>query len=456
LRVYLTQYIASCHTQIGDAFLVVGGCDIGKSTDPESEDAMDLSAPFRTEAKKVQTGNDRLAHWLKTTFSLHSESAPLAATSLQAGKGASQIFTNTGRALAQSGRDAGASASAFHAFHPNMHPQWASLKNVPTVRESCIAATSALDLITPLPREKLQPLSHVGAVALFALDMLAEVERVRAIYASSTGEPLEVRIGIHTGNACGGVLGNSRPRYFVWGDATVVAHRLESSGVAGGIQVSEATARRLHSEGFTLRPHQIIYLDGDGPISSSCDHHLAPSRAASIAENHDKAVLATREASTPLSVDQTPDVDFDLSRDTGIGGMAASDTPTTTCPVRVENFARGGVLQLATNSTELKVSRASPAGNNISEPMTAPVSRIDRRDSTTTSIDSRHPNSVGFSGSSCSIQTYTIDAFHFDIGVESGGFERIVIKVGHALTTMGTGNDRDPSTAVTIAGAEEV
>lgn len=51
---------------------------------------------------------------------------------------------------------------------------------------------------------------------------------------------LGLRIGVHCGPAMAGVIGDTRFSYDVWGDAVNVASRMESHGVPGRIQVSEA------------------------------------------------------------------------------------------------------------------------------------------------------------------------------------------------------------------------
>jgi len=105
-----------------------------------------------------------------------------------------------------------------------------------------------------LPSTERQPLSHTGALALFSMDMLQEVSRIRA----ETGIPVELRIGIHRGQAVGGVLGNSRPRYFLFGTDTVVANQMEATCIPGQIQVSAPAAVALHAEGFCLEPFQRV------------------------------------------------------------------------------------------------------------------------------------------------------------------------------------------------------
>jgi adenylate cyclase len=53
---------------------------------------------------------------------------------------------------------------------------------------------------------------------------------------------IQVRIGVHIGPVTAGVIGTQRMQYDVWGDTVNVASRMESTGEAGRIQVSEAFA----------------------------------------------------------------------------------------------------------------------------------------------------------------------------------------------------------------------
>jgi adenylate cyclase len=51
---------------------------------------------------------------------------------------------------------------------------------------------------------------------------------------------LKLRIGIHCGPAIAGVIGETRIAYDVWGEAVNIASRMESQGLPGRIQISEA------------------------------------------------------------------------------------------------------------------------------------------------------------------------------------------------------------------------
>jgi class 3 adenylate cyclase len=103
----------------------------------------------------------------------------------------------------------------------------------------------------PFDPEDPSTYSPMTAIAIFAMRMLAEVNFLR----QRTGLDVRIRVGLHTGRIVGGVVGTSRPRYFIFGEETVVANAMESSGVPGRIHVSQAAAVVLREEGYTLAPH---------------------------------------------------------------------------------------------------------------------------------------------------------------------------------------------------------
>jgi class 3 adenylate cyclase len=82
-----------------------------------------------------------------------------------------------------------------------------------------------------------QQSNHALAVADMALGMIEAVNDIGKKF----GEPLEARIGIHSGDVVAGVIGQHRFIYDVWGDTVNTASRLESSGLPNRIQISEAT-----------------------------------------------------------------------------------------------------------------------------------------------------------------------------------------------------------------------
>lgn len=75
----------------------------------------------------------------------------------------------------------------------------------------------------------------------------------------------DIRIGLHTGPVIAGVVGRRKFTYDVWGDAVNVAARMESSGEAGAINVSEATMNRVRTL-FEFADRGVLEAKGKGAM----------------------------------------------------------------------------------------------------------------------------------------------------------------------------------------------
>jgi adenylate cyclase len=87
----------------------------------------------------------------------------------------------------------------------------------------------------------------------------------RAQFNLETGLDLAVRIGINSGHVVAGVIGTRRFIYDLWGDTVNVASRMESHGVPGHIQVTEATYNRLKRD-FIFEQRAPIMVKGVGSM----------------------------------------------------------------------------------------------------------------------------------------------------------------------------------------------
>ncbi|XP_044752438.1 retinal guanylyl cyclase 2-like [Coccinella septempunctata] len=90
-------------------------------------------------------------------------------------------------------------------------------------------------------------LDHAEQIATMALDLLHQSGKFRIRHLPHT--PLKLRIGLHTGPCCSGVVGLTMPRYCLFGDTVNTASRMESTGAAWRIHLSEATKNKLEKAG---------------------------------------------------------------------------------------------------------------------------------------------------------------------------------------------------------------
>ena len=127
------------------------------------------------------------------------------------------------------------------------------LEKIKTIGDAYMAV-AGLPVATP---------DHAVRAAHMALDMLEAIDRFNA----RSGHTLAVRIGINSGAGVAGVIGKRKFIYDLWGDAVNIASRMESHGVAGRVQVTQATRHRL-SEVFRLEERGTIDLKGTGPMNT--------------------------------------------------------------------------------------------------------------------------------------------------------------------------------------------
>jgi adenylate cyclase len=125
------------------------------------------------------------------------------------------------------------------------------VEKIKTIGDAYMAAAGA-----PIGRA-----DHAVAIIRLALDMQAILRDAFRRH----DLPLRLRIGIASGPAIGGVIGQRRILFDLWGDTVNTAARMQSDGLPGRIQVSPATRDRA-ADAFAFSQRAEIDVKGIGPM----------------------------------------------------------------------------------------------------------------------------------------------------------------------------------------------
>jgi len=104
---------------------------------------------------------------------------------------------------------------------------------------------------------------HVENITAFALAMneaLAGFNRRHQL-------KLQLRIGIHTGPVVAGIIGERKFSYDLWGETVNTASRMESNGIPGEIQVSQAVYDNLKDD-YQFAERGTIEIKGIGSMQT--------------------------------------------------------------------------------------------------------------------------------------------------------------------------------------------
>lgn len=104
---------------------------------------------------------------------------------------------------------------------------------------------------------------HAQALATAALEIADYAKQIP----HHNGEKVEFRLGMNSGPVVGGVIGQSRFHYDVWGPAVNIASRMESHGVPGKIQVTSET-QELLADDFILERRGVTEVKGVGKMET--------------------------------------------------------------------------------------------------------------------------------------------------------------------------------------------
>lgn len=112
-----------------------------------------------------------------------------------------------------------------------------NVNKVETAGDCYIAASGVLE--ESRGRTRLASNINVLSSALRMIEFsLAIIERIKSIHMPGQKNPPHVRIGMHTGPVVSGLIGNTLPKFGMFGDTMNIAARLEQTAPSDTIQIS--------------------------------------------------------------------------------------------------------------------------------------------------------------------------------------------------------------------------
>lgn len=124
------------------------------------------------------------------------------------------------------------------------------LEKIKTIGDAYMVAAGV-----PTPRQ-----DHAQVICDLALairDLVASREFM--------GRRIMLRIGVNSGPVVAGIIGTKKFSYDLWGDSVNTASRMESTGTAGMIQITDATKRLVEND-FVCESQGKVEVKGKGAI----------------------------------------------------------------------------------------------------------------------------------------------------------------------------------------------
>ena len=141
------------------------------------------------------------------------------------------------------------------------NPRYKDVEKIKTIG-SCLMASSGLNPETR--KRNKDPNAHLYHLMDFASDLLKKLEQFNA---EIFNFDFAMAIGYNYGDVTSGVIGTTKLLYDIWGDTVNISSRMYSTGLAGHIQVTEDTAKKL-SEKFEFDYRGKIFVKGKGDMKT--------------------------------------------------------------------------------------------------------------------------------------------------------------------------------------------
>ncbi|KAK7574269.1 hypothetical protein V9T40_011460 [Parthenolecanium corni] len=132
--------------------------------------------------------------------------------------------------------------------------------------------------------------AHLALLVEFALELKKALQGIN----EQSFNHFVLKMGINHGPITAGVIGARKPHYDIWGNSVNVASRMESTGKAGCIQVTEETCNILQHFGYKFEQRGLVAVKGKGQlmtyylIGKGCPHPVPPPSMETVKEEEEE------------------------------------------------------------------------------------------------------------------------------------------------------------------------
>ncbi|XP_044726976.1 adenylate cyclase type 3-like [Chrysoperla carnea] len=158
--------------------------------------------------------------------------------------------------------------------------------------------------------------AHLSLLVEFALELKKALQSIN----EQSFNHFVLKMGVNHGPITAGVIGARKPHYDIWGNTVNVASRMESTGKAGCIQVTQETCEILQNFGYQFEQRGLVAVKGKGqlmtyylqgkagqPSEIPATVSRSPSIISSVNKMGEKSpVLGCNTSSTTASVPDPP------------------------------------------------------------------------------------------------------------------------------------------------------
>jgi len=142
-------------------------------------------------------------------------------------------------------------------------PRYQDIIKIKTIGSTYMAASGLNPSRVVKPEDPIEVRwAHLALLVDFAFDLKKALQGIN----EQSFNHFVLKMGINHGPITAGVIGARKPHYDIWGNSVNVASRMESTGKAGCIQVTEETCNILQHFGFKFEQRGLVAVKGKGQL----------------------------------------------------------------------------------------------------------------------------------------------------------------------------------------------